>query len=78
MTDHRQVSRGRLTAAGRASYELEARALAQAVAPAGAEALSCGLADATSFIARAVTLARLVLRLTDHRDGETVPEASGR
>lgn len=65
--DQRQVTRSRLTAAGRAAYELEARALAQAIVTAQP------FPDATAHD-RAVALARLVLRLTDHRDGANVEE----
>lgn len=72
MTDQRQVSRARgLTAAGRVAYELDARALAARIVDAPP------FPDATAHD-RAVELARLVLRLTEHREGETVPEASGR
>lgn len=60
--DQRQVTRSR-----RAAYELEARALAAEIVKAPP------FPDATAHD-RAVALARLVLRLTDHRDGATVEE----
>lgn len=72
MSDQRQVPAGRLTAAGRASYELEARALAMRL---GLEPATDGVPHASREVSRlAIDLARLVLRLTAHRDGTTVPE----
>lgn len=65
--DQRQVTRSRLTAAGRAAYELEARALAALIVA------TPPFPNTTAFN-HAIALARLVLRLTDHRDSATVPE----
>ena len=70
--DQRQVTRSRLTAAGRAAYELEARALAARL---GAEPATDGIPHASREVSRlAIDLARLVLRLTEHRDGANVEE----